>query len=333
MKAGAIVGIVIGCLIFVTILTILCVCASYRSPFEKIEYVDKPCNFPIDIVYTWVDGTDENWKRLKDSYVTNSLSHGQNSFRWPESRTKDDMYYSLKSLYKFFPHFRYVWIVTQRPQIPKYLDEFDDRIKVVFHDEIFDSVTTQPTFNSHAIEANIHNIQGLSEHFIYMNDDFFFGKPCKPNFFFTPDGKPVFRGEFWPYWIVLLPFHEFLNYWNRLRKIIDKKRGKKTKVCILMHAPIGLTRSICKASRTTHREYIDKTIQNRFRSPTDVPPIGLALYDGSLDNKVVELEKDLLKFKMYHKQIKKIPDAHTFCINAFQGKTSYDAFENYFGSK
>ena len=33
-----------------------------------------------------------------------------------------------------------------------------------------------PTFSSPAIEANLHRIPGLSEHFLYFNDDVFLGK-------------------------------------------------------------------------------------------------------------------------------------------------------------
>jgi hypothetical protein len=33
-----------------------------------------------------------------------------------------------------------------------------------------------PTFSSPAIEANLHRIAGLSEHFLYFNDDVFLGK-------------------------------------------------------------------------------------------------------------------------------------------------------------
>lgn len=34
-----------------------------------------------------------------------------------------------------------------------------------------------PTFNSHAVEANLHKVPGLSECYVYMNADYFFGRP------------------------------------------------------------------------------------------------------------------------------------------------------------
>ena len=45
-----------------------------------------------------------------------------------------------------------------------------------------------PTFNSHAIEASLHHIDGLAEHFVYFNDDMFVGRPLRPEPFFTPNG-------------------------------------------------------------------------------------------------------------------------------------------------
>lgn len=47
-----------------------------------------------------------------------------------------------------------------------------------------------PLFNSCAIEVNFNKIPGLSEHFVYFNDDMFINKPTKEEDFFK-GGKPV----------------------------------------------------------------------------------------------------------------------------------------------
>ena len=41
-----------------------------------------------------------------------------------------------------------------------------------------------PTFSSHPIELHLHRIKGLSEHFVYFNDDLFITKPLPPERFF-----------------------------------------------------------------------------------------------------------------------------------------------------
>jgi hypothetical protein len=60
---------------------------------------------------------------------------------------------------------------------------------VVPHEEILEPECL-PTFNSHAIESALHRIDGLAEHYLYLNDDFFFGRGCHPSTFFTSDGCP-----------------------------------------------------------------------------------------------------------------------------------------------
>lgn len=43
----------------------------------------------------------------------------------------------------------------------------------VNHDTLFPNLSHLPSFNSNAIELQLHNIEGLSEYFIYLNDDFY----------------------------------------------------------------------------------------------------------------------------------------------------------------
>ena len=46
-----------------------------------------------------------------------------------------------------------------------------------------------PTFNSCAIELHMHKIEGLSEHFVYFNDDIIINSHIDPDYFFR-DGLP-----------------------------------------------------------------------------------------------------------------------------------------------
>lgn len=56
------------------------------------------------------------------------------------------------------------------------------KLNLVTHDQIIEPHCL-PTFNSHAIEINIHKIEGLAEHFVYFNDDTFINSPLEPEFF------------------------------------------------------------------------------------------------------------------------------------------------------
>ena len=66
---------------------------------------------------------------------------------------------------------------------------------MVNHSDIFDNVNDLPTFSSPAIEANIHKIPGISEHFLYFNDDIFLGQPIFPEDFISTKGYKLAVGK------------------------------------------------------------------------------------------------------------------------------------------
>jgi len=93
-------------------------------------------------------------------------------------------------LYRFAPWIRKVYIVTDN-QIPSWFDRKNDWAIIVDHTDIFEDKSALPTFNSNAIETQLHRIPGLSENYLYFNDDFFLGRPCTKQDFFSKDGKPL----------------------------------------------------------------------------------------------------------------------------------------------
>ena len=65
-------------------------------------------------------------------------------------------------------------------QIPSWLDTSNPKVSIVTHQEIFKNQQALPTFSSPSIEMNLHHIKGLSDYFIYFNDDVFLGSPVTP---------------------------------------------------------------------------------------------------------------------------------------------------------
>lgn len=127
-------------------------------------------SFPIDVVYTWAG-------EKKDTTDTRQADH-------------NELKYSLRSVNMFMPWVNHIYIMMNPPrQLPSWMKE-NDKITVVDHHDVFytffDTVT-----NSNALETYIHNIKGLSEHFIYFNDDVFVGKPLSYREFFTSEGKAM----------------------------------------------------------------------------------------------------------------------------------------------
>ena len=67
----------------------------------------------------------------------------------------------------------------------------------ILFQEIFLNSSHLPSFSSPAIESNIHRIPGLSDKFIYMNDDVMFGKDVWPDDFYTySSGQKVYMSSF-----------------------------------------------------------------------------------------------------------------------------------------
>jgi hypothetical protein len=150
-------------------------------------------DFPIDAVYTWVDGSDDAWRERKSAVSAAVTGEVLNEFATNESRflSRDELRYSLRSLDMYAGWVRHVYLVTD-DQVPSWLDVDNPRITVVDHKDLFGDRGRLPTFNSHAIESQLHHLPGLSEQYLYLNDDVFFGRPVGPGMFFHSNGLAKF---------------------------------------------------------------------------------------------------------------------------------------------
>ncbi|MDA8817276.1 Stealth CR1 domain-containing protein, partial [Planktomarina sp.] len=152
---------------------------------------------PIDAVITWVDGLDPAHLRKRKSMMGSArdLFHENaiNPHRWA---CNGELYFCLASLEHNAPWLRKIWIVVdaQSPNLSRLSATLRAKIRLVDHTEIFaNHGAILPTFNSLAIETFLWNIPGLSDQFIYFNDDVFLTSPCQPSDFFTMNG-PILRG-------------------------------------------------------------------------------------------------------------------------------------------
>ncbi len=143
----------------------------------------------IDLVYLWVDGSDPKWMAKKRAFTGDFASTEENC----EGRyaNHDELKYSLRSVEKFAPWIRKIFIVTDN-QTPEWLNIDNPKVHIVDHSEILPDESL-PCFNSSVIEHFLHKIPGLSEYFLYANDDMILGKAVTPDMFFTNDGLPIVR--------------------------------------------------------------------------------------------------------------------------------------------
>lgn len=168
----------------------------------------------IDLVYLWVNGNDPEWIAKRNACIGKTTEKQENC----EARYADsgELKYSLRSVEKYAPWIRKIFIVTDN-QVPEWLDTSNPRVQIVDHTEIMPAECL-PCFNSVVIEHHLHNIPGLSEHFLCANDDCYINQPISPLTFFCEDGMPVI-------YMNRKPFRKFAL---RLAFLIRKRILKKS---------------------------------------------------------------------------------------------------------
>ena len=139
----------------------------------------------IDIVVPYVDSSDPNWQELYKQFAPEGIredSNGKQRFR------KNNLFiYWFRGLDLYAPWIDSVFLLVQsKSQVPSWLLN-TDRIKIITHDQ-FIPMEYLPVFSSQSIEMFLHRIPGLSEKFIYSNDDIYFIGPVLLEDYFTEDG-------------------------------------------------------------------------------------------------------------------------------------------------
>ncbi len=231
----------------------------------------------IDIVFTWVDGSDPAWNQKKNNkakQVGAILPAANNSARYMDN---DELKYSLRSIEKYASWVNQIFIITD-DQIPDWLNTENPKINVVDLTDIIEDKFL-PIFNSCAIENHIHKIKNLSEYFIYFNDDMFLGNFTTQEHFFTTRGKPrVFVSEWIPIpnkklFDIKLREPEKRNIYQHTvinaRKIIFKKFGKKT-FRNFRHGIKPFLKSQLNELENIFKDEILETNKNSFRTNEDV---------------------------------------------------------------
>lgn len=234
---------------------------------------------PIDLVYTWVDGNDLEWQKRKlaaqgmiDPSTLNETAAAHSRYA-----NRDELRYSLRSVEYYASWYNHIYLVTDG-QVPEWLDVDHPRISVVDHREIFHDPSVLPVFNSHAIESQLHHIEGLSERYLYCNDDFMFMRPTNPEMFFTSNGLSRYFPSTAP--LDLSPASHrdapVLSAAKRNREFVMTEHGR-TVSNKFKHTPHAQMRSLLVAWEEQHPKMFADVASSRFRHPDDYS-IPAALY-------------------------------------------------------
>ncbi|ALF13829.1 Stealth CR1 domain-containing protein [Lactiplantibacillus plantarum] len=250
--------------------------------------MSKSVSFNIDFVVLWVDGDDKKWLTKRSQY-----SHTEKQNNAVRFRDYGTFKYWFRAVAKYAPWVHRIYLVTDQ-QVPKWLLVDHPKLRVIDHTEIMPKEAL-PTFNSNAIDLNIANIPGLSEHFVHFNDDMYLNHKVVPLDFFSEKGLPkdsavqnaimpvedfdhmtannmaLINQNFQKYEVLRQHPLRFFNFRYGLLNILS--------VCLLPwprftrfqdpHLPISFKKSVFKTVLKIHSEAVDVTTHERFRSKND----------------------------------------------------------------
>jgi len=281
-------------------------------------------DFPVDAVYTWVDGEDPHWRSRYLAARSRQGALSDQAANEARYASHDELRYSLRSLHLYAPWIRRVFLVTA-DQVPAWLDVDHPRLTVINHRDLLGPHTVLPTFNSHAIESALHEIDGLAEHFVYVNDDVFLGRPVTRNTFFHGNGLAAFylsnvaRIEYGEPSVDDPPVTAAgKNNRRIIRERFDRLVTQKMK-----HTPHPLRRSVLAEICAAVPDDVARTRANQFRHPSDLS-IASSLHhywsylNGlSVPGRIRYLYTDLADpqtpLRMHHLLHRR--DYDTFCVN------------------
>ncbi len=274
----------------------------------------------LDFVVTWVDGGDPAWREQKARFSPDKDVDARDE----RYRDWELFKYWFRGVEKFAPWVRKVHLITCG-HVPEWLNLEHPKLHLVRHEDYIPAEYL-PTFNSNVIEFHMHRIEGLSENFVYFNDDFFLTKAMAPTDFFQ-DGLPCDMLAFQP--VVANPANPvmsnlFLNESLVVSKYFDKRQNVKSQPgkyfhlgyppmyffynmlelafprftgFYTVHGPMPLCKSTLEKLWEQEEEALRLTSSHRFRHKDDIF-IYLARTWQMLDGRFVPKNVERLLF--YH---------------------------------
>lgn len=225
----------------------------------------------IDIVITYVDSTNAEWQELFNSSVNKDKNNSSKSITKNRFRNNDELKYCLRSIDKYLNFYRNIYIVMNHSP-PTWLNLNHPQIKIIRHEEIPDLNENLPTFNSQAIECNLHKIPNLSSEFLYFNDDMFINAPLDKSFFrnskvnifstkiIAPNGNPHKN------------LTGYYNAWINSNKLLDKNYRPQTRY-LIDHCPYYVIKKVAIELENKFKTQYINTTKSKFRQINNINPL------------------------------------------------------------
>ncbi|MFI3278472.1 MAG: stealth family protein [Rikenellaceae bacterium] len=243
----------------------------------------------IDLVYTWVNCSDPAWIEKRRYNLPNAGLDNQEAFGKARTSENNELLYSLRSVEIYAPWINHIFIVTDQ-QTPEWLDATNEKITIVDHRDIIPAEVL-PMFNSTAIEQCLHKIEGLSEHFLYANDDTMFGRDLSPDFFFTSAGKIIYRVTHQKGFYKNLVDNSGI-YFTTILRVNREINGRYGLDCLdwrPAHTIDAYTKSSITKCLSEYREWGEETLKSRFRRKEDMQRYMFSLWAVANGDAVVDV--------------------------------------------
>jgi len=245
---------------------------------NKIGYT-RINSLKVDLVYLWVSASDPKWISKYKKHIDSNIN---------ESRLMDynEINFSLQTVEKFFNWVNKIFIITdnQQPDLKNLSEKFLSKIRIVDHSEIIPQ-NILPVFNSELIQPFIWKIKDLSEIFIVMDDDIFFGNYINISDIFDPNiNVPK---TYWKKRIVMNSYFtkERMNKQKGLEstyktfKVFKKKFGFYPDIQTL-HIFYILTKKSMEYTYNIFKDDIENTFKYKTRNPYNIKILNLSSYVG-----------------------------------------------------
>lgn len=246
----------------------------------------------IDFVVSWVDSGDPTWITKKNRYMGDIQDIKNDNVSEERYRDYGTLMYFFRSVEKYASWVNHIYLITDN-QIPKWLNSDNKKVTVIDHRDIIDSKYL-PLFNSNAIEWNMNSIPGLSDNFVYFNDDYLLNGLVQPEDFFI-DGKPrdyrLYKSLYPKEDFDNIPFNDvrLLNQFlikgnwplnktglfsfkygkEQVHNLIQLRR-KWVSGYIEPHSAYSFTKSTFRKVKEIWKQQVNDTNSYRFRSSNDI---------------------------------------------------------------
>ena len=247
----------------------------------------------IDAVITWVDGSDQEYKKKIEKHLSTSTNYKKQYLQ------ANEIEYCVKSILKFAPFIRKIFIVTdnQKPSFSSLENLIaSNKVKVVDHKEIFKGYEKYlPTFNIRSIDAVLNRLEDLSERCVSFNDDVFLvDKICEEDWFVKD--KAVLMGK-WARSYSINPLKVLSGKFKKifgLRPSFNASQSKAANISGFKkeyfksyHAARPQIKSVIKEFYHKNPESIIDQIKYRFRNSEQFMPYSLCWHLLIKENRAI----------------------------------------------